>query len=65
MRRLTGPSMATLNLFESHKRGLLMKKLTIVVIGCIAAASLTGCVGKGKGKGKGKAPAPAAVVTKG
>ncbi len=42
-----------------------MKKLTIVVIGCIAAASLTGCVGKGKGKGKGKSPAPAAVVTKG
>ena len=42
-----------------------MKKLTIVVIGCIAAASLTGCVGKGKGKGKGKTPPPAAVVTKG
>ena len=42
-----------------------MKKLTIVVIGCIAVASLTGCVGKGKGKGKGKTPPPAAVVTKG
>ncbi|MEA2986662.1 MAG: hypothetical protein QOD94_2916 [Alphaproteobacteria bacterium] len=42
-----------------------MKKLTIVVIGCIAAASLAGCVGKGKGKGKGKTPPPSAVVTKG
>ncbi|HET7679546.1 MAG TPA: ABC transporter [Xanthobacteraceae bacterium] len=41
-----------------------MKKLTILVIGCIAVASLAGCVGKGKGKGKGKTP-PAAVVTKG
>jgi hypothetical protein len=41
-----------------------MKKLTIVLIACFAAASLAGCVGKGKGKGKGKAP-PAAVVTKG
>jgi hypothetical protein len=65
MRRLTGRSIAALNLFESHKRGLPMKKLTIVVIGCIAVASLAGCVGKGKGKGKGKTPPPAAVVTKG
>jgi len=40
-----------------------MKKLTIVVIGCVAVASLAGCVGKGKGKGK--TPPPAAVVTKG
>jgi hypothetical protein len=64
MRRLTGRSMATSNLSKSQ-RGLLMKKLTIVVIGCIAAASLAGCVGKGKGKGKGKTPPPAAVVTKG
>ena len=40
-----------------------MKKLTIVVIGCIAVASFAGCVGKGKGKGK--TPPPAAVVTKG
>jgi predicted small lipoprotein YifL len=37
-----------------------MKKLTIVVIGCIAVASLAGCVGKGKGK-----TPPPAVVTKG
>jgi hypothetical protein len=44
--------------------GFPMKKLTIVLIACFAAASLAGCVGKGKGKGKGKAP-PAAVVTKG
>ena len=43
-----------------------MKKLTIVVVTCFAAATLAGCAaGKGKGKGKGKNPPPAAVMTKG
>jgi len=42
-----------------------MKKITIVLVACLTAASLAGCVGKGKAPiiGKGKAPPP--VVTKG